>query len=145
MIFSSLTVSLLPSMAIVPSPYARVPMTNPVELSKLRIPIEAARRQQETDTSNDDIYTRAPAVGYHSASPVLKTEASSVAQSPYGPTTHSPSSPFSFFTQPKRTAKVCHFQLTLMADHSFSKQHLKRWWLHSLKSYLVDAVMIPAA
>ncbi|CAI5725993.1 unnamed protein product [Peronospora destructor] len=100
MLSPSLPVSLLPSIAVVPSLYARAPMATSIELPKLRIPIEAARRQQETGHNYDDTYTRGSAVGYPSALPVpVKTKASSAAQSPYGPTTRSPSSPSSFFTQ----------------------------------------------
>ncbi|KAL4102325.1 hypothetical protein PRIC1_006070 [Phytophthora ramorum] len=93
---SSSPTPLLPSTAVRPSPFT--PMTASVELPKLRIPIEAGR---ETGRGYDD--TR-PAAGYHAAPPVpVKTEAPSdtIIQSPYGPSTRSPSSPSSFFTQPE--------------------------------------------
>ncbi|EGZ19073.1 hypothetical protein PHYSODRAFT_488596 [Phytophthora sojae] len=69
-----------------------------VELPKLRIPIEAVR--QETGRGRDD--TRAPVGGYHAAPPVpVKTEAPTSATMQHGPSTRSPSSPSSFFTQPE--------------------------------------------
>ncbi|CAI5719927.1 unnamed protein product [Peronospora effusa] len=94
-------------MAVAPSPHARPPMVTSVDLPKLRIPTETARRHQRraastTGHSYDDTFTRASAVGYNSALLVpIKTEASSAGQSPYGLTTRSPSSPSSFFTQPE--------------------------------------------
>ncbi|KAG7383628.1 hypothetical protein PHYPSEUDO_003503 [Phytophthora pseudosyringae] len=80
-------------------PFARAAPTS-VELPKLRIPIEAGRQQQETGRGGDA--TRPG--GYHAAPPVpVKTEApcGAAVPSPHGPTTRSPSSPSSFFTQPE--------------------------------------------
>ncbi|OWZ19228.1 hypothetical protein PHMEG_0006553 [Phytophthora megakarya] len=87
---TSSSTSLLPSTAVRPAPFA----PTAVELPKLRIPIS---QQQETRNGYDD--TR----GYHTAPPMpVKTEAPSAAvPSPHGPTTRSPSSPSSFFTQPE--------------------------------------------
>lgn len=85
-----------------------------VELPKLRIPIEAVR--QETGRGRDD--TRAPVGGYHAAPPVpVKTEAPTSATMQHGPSTRSPSSPSSFFTQPE-IAKVG------LAYHCFKCMHL---------------------
>ncbi|KAG6620428.1 N(6)-adenine-specific DNA methyltransferase 2 [Phytophthora cinnamomi] len=87
--------STLPSTAV--RPFATGPPS--MELPKLRIPIEAGR--QETGRGRDD--TRAPAGGYHAAPPVpVKTEGPSAAAAmQHGPTTRSPSSPSSFFSQPE--------------------------------------------
>ncbi|POM78440.1 Hypothetical protein PHPALM_4029 [Phytophthora palmivora] len=95
MLSSSSPTSLLPSTAVRPAPFAP---TATVALPKLRI---SAGQQRETGHGYDDMRA---AVGYHAAPPVsVKTEAPSgtVVPSPHGPTTRSPSSPSSFFTQPE--------------------------------------------
>ncbi|POM63102.1 hypothetical protein PHPALM_27655, partial [Phytophthora palmivora] len=123
MLSSSSPTSLLPSTAVRPAPFAP---TATVALPKLRI---SAGQQRETGHGYDD--TRA-AVGYHAAPPVsVKTEAPSgtVVPSPHGPTTRSPSSPSSFFTQPEIAKTLIH----LNGGHRDTHVHvlpLKRWWLH---------------